>query len=329
MGFISLVSYIVTTLSKLVMGDNDERVQNILLPRFDANLQVTDFQGLLLAPVNRRLCESFVINQVAHLKETRNARHELLVLELVPSDSQPDPPHRSQANFPPFVRAERSGGISQPAGEDSHSASPAGSSVSIGVLSKDTLNANDSLFIPGRKKHVPFQKHLSELRRNYDLLHTLTFSPSTRPSLAQVMVLMQVLSDHSRYYGIFKRQCYWYAGTLCETLKQLYSGQVTDDARNGQAGKYGVIPIVPHADPVDVQAILPKYRTEWDLYVREGAKMATPEEVETLLARERAEMAAREEVRIRELAAKDAELAALKEVLAGHSRQVSSDVPKI
>jgi hypothetical protein len=104
-------------------------------------------------------------------------------------------------------------------GSQSSPASPSSSSTSvtfvacvtsIKALTHGKIKARDELFILVSKL-IPFLWPANEI------LDTITFS--TTVSLAQVMVMMKVLTNHAPHYDILSHQCYWYAATLFTMLQ--------------------------------------------------------------------------------------------------------------
>jgi len=282
----SFLSTIRSALSNLFTSET-ETAQHFLEPY--SRIPVTLFHSLLAAKVNRTLVESCVVTRVIHCKHAVNVYHELLVLEIT-SPSHPDIPH--------FLYAERADREGESCGIQSSAKSPSSSSASVSSSSNGSIKARDQLFVPDPKS-ISFHKHISVFRQSHRIIHTITFS--TEVSLAQVMVMMQVLSNHSQYYDLFRYRCYWYATRLFVMLQEEFPSDVRDNNNNNRrAGRYGSIPMTTAEKPCDVAELLRKYHIAWANYHHKDVQ-------------EQQELAAKRAQRERELAVLAEELAAVRE----------------
>ncbi|KAG1786710.1 uncharacterized protein HD556DRAFT_1449511 [Suillus plorans] len=103
-------------------------------------------------------------------------------------------------------------------------------------------------------------KYLTSMYGPYNHLCTLTFPPtSTRPSATQISVLLSVTSTHAPNYNLYHFQCYWYASTIWEAIKQLFPGYIEGTWQGPRCHYYGFK--VEKADSVEV--VCEQYVNEW------------------------------------------------------------------
>lgn len=101
-------------------------------------------------------------------------------------------------------------------------------------------------------------------------------SPATPLSLAELAGLLPLVSDQSKHYDPFSKQCYWYARAVYESIKRRY--QILDEEL-GEAyssrGKHVKLPI-----PCSVSAdVLEKIATTWLTRIEQISEVKTMSEV--------------------------------------------------
>jgi hypothetical protein len=231
---------------------NPPNVYEFLFPQGDSLCAVSDSGRFLKDKDDRELAKSCLVRKVSHFKEDNGVHHELVLIDVFSSVN----PNRTT-----FLESERCGG-EVPQRQNS-SPSPSGSSASISTLSNKSskgLNADDKIFIPGIKirENETFDKRSKILCTTNTLLYTVTLSKPC--SIAQLLVMLNVLHNSSPNYTLLEKQCYWFAGTLCEMLRVKFEGKVSDNADERKAGKYKFIPVTrPSVQP----EVLVKYDEAW------------------------------------------------------------------
>jgi hypothetical protein len=249
----SFLASLHAAVSKLFMA-NPPPMYQFLFPQGDFTCAVSDSRRFLTNKDDRTLAKSCEIRRVSHFKDVDRVNHELVLIELF---------YISKSNtIESFIESERCAG--EALQREVSSISPTGSSsASIPSLTGNGVNAEDTIFIPGTKtrENESFEKRSKNLRTTYDLLRTVHLSE--RCSVAQLLVMLNVIHDWCPNYTVLGTQCYWYAGTLCGMLKAKFGGVVTDNAEEGKAGKYKSIQI---AKCIVQPEVLLKYDEAWKAF---------------------------------------------------------------
>jgi hypothetical protein len=84
------------------------------------------------------------------------------------------------------------------------------------------------------------------------------------------MVMLEVLHDHSPHYSLFKTQCYWYAGTLWEILREEFDGEVSNNGHQAMAGRYKSLQIIDQ--PPAASDLIVRYRAAWKDFCNKEAR---------------------------------------------------------
>jgi hypothetical protein len=67
-----------------------------------------------------------------------------------------------------------------------------------------------------------------------------------RPSLTQVMVMMQVVLSSSLFYKLFKCQCYWHSSVLYAMICDEFGGWSDDETHTDWVGQFKSFPIAKY-----------------------------------------------------------------------------------
>jgi len=147
------------------------------------------------------------------------------------------------------------------------------SSTSLATLSDNCTTAKDIVFIPGNqtRRNELFDKRSKMLLKTHHLLRKITLSKSC--SVAQLMILLRVLDDQAPHYTLLKNQCYWYAGMLCEMLRQNFEGIVTDNKKELKAGKY--LSYRVSETPAVESNTRTEYDKAWEQFCNEDQQVST------------------------------------------------------
>ncbi|ESK87931.1 hypothetical protein Moror_10905 [Moniliophthora roreri MCA 2997] len=68
-------------------------------------------------------------------------------------------------------------------------------------------------------------RRLDNIHNEIHVVYTITFPKSDRPSIIDLAVLLNQVSESYTDYHIFGAQCYFYAALVCETMRELFKGQ--------------------------------------------------------------------------------------------------------
>ena len=221
-------------------------MDQFLFPQDDFTCAVSYSRRFLTNKDDRLLAKSCKIERVSHFKDVNRVYHELVLIEVVFSSGS--------NKIKTFIQSERWGG--EVPHREGSTPSPSSSSSSISSLSSNGVKAKDIIFIPGTetREKQSFDKRTNILLADHHRLRAISLSKPC--SVAQLLIMLTVLHDCSPNYTVLEKQCYWYAGTQCEMLREEFGGIVTDDSEGGRAGTY--FPIKPEE--------LVKYRKAWKVF---------------------------------------------------------------
>jgi len=195
------------------------------------------------------------LEQLSFCKATKNKQHEFIVLHFRHWDPSVTATARLIVDRAPNT-SQRNSGYSKPI---MHSSS---------ITSSSALHTSalDSVLITSNTVHL--ETHLRAIYGSYKELCTLTFpatSKSAFPSATQISVLLSIISKHAPNYHLRKFQCYWFASTIWETIKQLFPGYIEATWKRGRSHYLGVE--VDTADSVDV--VCNTFADEWTRFENE------------------------------------------------------------
>ncbi|KAG1800640.1 uncharacterized protein BJ212DRAFT_1487922 [Suillus subaureus] len=149
-------------------------------------------------------------------------------------------------------------------------------SSAIASPSVSQTAARDSIFTTPNKGSA-IQHHLSTIHGRYKELCDLEFTGSARPSAIHVSILLSAVSEHAPIYDLYQYQCYWYAHTVWEALKQLFP-DCRETMRHKGRSRYLVFNI-EKADSVEV--ICEEYHSQWTRMEHEAEQKRQTEEART------------------------------------------------
>ncbi|KAF8125956.1 hypothetical protein EV363DRAFT_1072853, partial [Boletus edulis] len=184
-------------------------ISGLFLPQYNW-FETRAWHGVLILAENASSC------QLTHLEfcKTRGEKlHEFLILYFT------HPTHPGARAVTVVDRAVKD-------------RSQVSSIVSPSVASQNPTIALDRVHVMGQKDSVA--SHLSEAYGQYDKLCTLKFTsdasaqPSATlrpPSAIQLSTLLFVVTKHQPNYNLYEYNCYWFADTIFEACKELFSGQ--------------------------------------------------------------------------------------------------------
>jgi hypothetical protein len=189
-----------------------------------------------------------VLEQLMFCKATKRKQHEFIVLYFRHWD----------ASVPAtaVVVVDRA---PKPSSNDSGSSTPI--THSSGITSPSALQtpALDSVSTT-KNTGTTAHKHLESRYGQYQCLCTLTFSAtSARPSATQISVLLSIINMHAPDYHLYQFQCYWFASTVWEAIKQLFPGGLESTWQGKRSCYHGFN--VERAD--SVEAVCEEYADEW------------------------------------------------------------------
>jgi hypothetical protein len=241
-----------TALSNLFMS-NPPPMDQFLFPQDDFTCAVSYSRRFLTNKDDRLLAKSCKIERVSHFKDVNRVYHELVLIEVVFSSNS--------NKIKTFIQSERWGG--EVPHREGSTPSPSSSSSSISSLSSNGVKAKDIIFIPGTetREKQSFDKRTDILLADHHRLRTISLSKPC--SVAQLLIMLTVLHDCSPNYTVLEKQCYWYAGTQCEMLREEFGGIVSNDAEGGRAGTYGSFQVTKC--PVKPEELV-KYREAWKAF---------------------------------------------------------------
>lgn len=232
---------------------------------------------------NRIFAKSCNITMVAHIKQNNNfAAHELLVLQLV---------SQTYKDVPRFVHIERTGSLvdsewnkSQVSVGSSSNSSNSDSSSPQSYQTDGNL-AKDVLRVPSFQGKT-LDDHLSKTCGEGTILLCDVTSTTEEPmSLAQVVVMMNVISKRYPNYNPLTTQCYLYAGLLFDILVEKFDGRVRGSGKRKRAGKsrspmYFPITLPSGDREANVKRLLEQFEEAWGAFIAIEEKPAKELEVE-------------------------------------------------
>ncbi|KAF8843176.1 hypothetical protein BDN67DRAFT_964827 [Paxillus ammoniavirescens] len=175
------------------------------------------------------------VEEVVHYKHVGGKQHEFLRFKV----SHPAGPWKA------FVFAERTVKSDDEDGEPSLSneaavlSNPApSSSGSSSAHSSRAVPAWDAIYAATAKSAALDRLHVVFLKDKPRIVRTLTFNTNdTRPTVLELASLLKVTSHSAPSYSAYQNQCDWFAGTVYESLGQLFPNHIQspDPRRSGTA----------------------------------------------------------------------------------------------
>ncbi|KAG1881287.1 hypothetical protein F4604DRAFT_1534104, partial [Suillus subluteus] len=180
----------------------------------ETQLTVAEWRKVLLYSNFPPRC---VLEWLTFCKATRGKEHEFIVLYF----------RHWNASVPATARliVERALNPYQMDGRSTIMHSSSFSALQISSLISPTslqTSAIDSVLITSNTVHSHWETYLGGRYGSYKTLCTLEFSATSCPSATQISVLLFVINRHAPDYHLWKFQCYWFAMTIWETIKQLF-----------------------------------------------------------------------------------------------------------
>jgi hypothetical protein len=257
--------------------------------RRDLKISVNMWTTLALVDsVRREIATGTVVKRVTHYKSRSGKAHEKLLVEL--DVHYPE----SQDIFPTYIITER-GPDSDSGSSELSLASSSNHSLSSRSQEERRVQADDRVVVYERCPSLASVQR--RLRGDYIILCTVT--PTKSMTLAQLAILLKVVSNHSVEYDL-KYQCYWYAYTVWEVIRTHFDGTVTNDELEHKRGKY-LGKVVRKEDSVG--EVTTAFDSEWRTYCdqenkeREDAREAAREAIREAEERAEARGAAQERAR--------------------------------
>jgi hypothetical protein len=128
-------------------------------------------------------------------------------------------------------------------------------------------SAHDSILITDHSNSSRWESYLSKRYGSYKELCTLTFK-SACPSATHISVLLFVITQSAPNYDLRNAQCFWFAKTLWETIKQLFPDHIEADWKDGRSHYRGVEVETPDS----VLGVCEKYADELTLFEKRQAE---------------------------------------------------------
>lgn len=190
-----------------------------------------------------------VLEQVRFCKASKREQHEFIVLYFRHWDASVSATAHVVVDRTPKSYSNDSGSSTPTTQSSSGIASPS-------ALQTPALDSVSTSPDTGASPH----KYLKSRYGQYKRLCTLTFSAtSARPSATQISVLLSVISTHAPNYHLYQFQCYWFASTIWEAMKQLFPGYLESTWQGIHSPCYDFK--VDKADSVKV--VCEEYANEW------------------------------------------------------------------
>ncbi|KAJ8593112.1 hypothetical protein M405DRAFT_931057 [Rhizopogon salebrosus TDB-379] len=127
--------------------------------------------------------------------------------------------------------------------------------------SSNNMVAHDIATIVGSPQDAAAYLRVSQQRRSSNVLCEMQFPPSSRPSALQVSTILALVNQHSLFYSLYQRQCYWYADTVWRSLKRLFSGSEQLHTGHNSRARYAGIQLGPSDESVNV--VCERYELAW------------------------------------------------------------------
>jgi hypothetical protein len=234
----------------------------------EAKLPTSLFTTILSSAHDHELAQSCDVAQAAHMKRSGEfTAHELLLLEIRARKKASR--RLKTGRIPSSVRVERIGAGHASSSEVLLSAAVNSSADSLpdkkGRLPVVGPQAVDVLVVPHNAQS--FDRHLNKLKETHHVLRVVTFasgSACSGPSLAHVMVMMQVIAEAYPVYDPLKSQCYVFACAIFDMLHQKFDGKVEDNEHQHMAGKSGAsCALSLTSQRLDIRGLLQSFDTKW------------------------------------------------------------------
>lgn len=194
--------------------------------------------------------------RVVHTKSKQGKSHEDIRFEILAEGKTG------------WILTDRNAGSS---GSSSPSSSPSASNADLTASGSPV--AFDRIIIPTYGFPAVIDTRIKNVHAT---VCSYQISPATPLSLAELAGLLPLVSDQSKHYDPFSKQCYWYARAVYESIKRRY--QILDEVL-GEAyssrGKHAKLPI-----PCSVSAdVLEKIGTAWSTRIEQISEVKTISEV--------------------------------------------------
>lgn len=204
------------------------------------------------------------LKKMTYCKCQSGKEHEFLLLEFYhPSTSQTTILVVDRTANNPDPQNNNNGSSSRTSGIISPSASP-------------TPDATDNVFTAPKSA---IQTYLTKTFHPYLKLCTLDFSaPGVKgPSATQIAVLLSAVSKSAPQYHVYQYQCYWFAETVWEAVKRLFSGGV-EGPWISERSRYRGVKI---DNPNRVGVVCEEFNSEWANIQIEAERKEQEEEART------------------------------------------------
>ena len=246
------------------MSDNVLDPIICLYPDGNQTYSTAAWADAVLQPVHLAVACASKVLEIRHYKSRLNKLHEHLRIRV---EVRRDPDTEPRLGW---VLIER-----QPS--SSFSNSRISSSVSLNSRSPSSFSdAEDRVIIPkaGHEKDI-----VKDLRDNVDIVCELSIHPNTSFSIADLAVLLPLVTDLERKYNPFTTQCYWYASTIYRVVQGACEGYTErQGTAYGKRGKIGGIDLPRSPMP---EAAIIDLRTRWTEGKKDILAMRTIQEVGT------------------------------------------------
>jgi hypothetical protein len=139
---------------------------------------------------------------------------------------------------------------------------PNNSSRQSGLLCpslSDNTVAHDTVSIVGSPDAAT--AYLKQRFPSAQVLCKMYFPSSSRPCTLQVSTILALVNEHSLFYSLYQRQCYWYADTVWRSLKRLFSGKEDLGTDHNLRAHYAGIRLGTSDESVNV--VCERYELAW------------------------------------------------------------------
>jgi hypothetical protein len=180
------------------------------------------------------------LHHVEHHKCSDGAGHEFLVFHFT---------HWDSSSATGIVCAERA-------------VNPGNSSRQSGLICpsfSDNIVAHDTVSIVGSSHAAT--AYLEQKYPSSIVLCKMYFPSRSRPSALQVSTILALVNEHSLFYSLYQRQCYWYADTVWRSLKRLFFGNEDLGTDHNLRARYAGVQLGPCDKSVDV--VCERYELAW------------------------------------------------------------------
>ncbi|KAG1886877.1 uncharacterized protein F5891DRAFT_1224779 [Suillus fuscotomentosus] len=169
--------------------------------------------------------------------------------------------------------------------------------ISPSPSSKQTAASDHALLLGSPNDAI---RHLRDKPGRYKKLCTLTFSPSSAPSVLHVAAILCLVHRQAPAYNLYEKQCFWYADSVWMSLKNIFpQNQESCKDHNARTHYCGVAISGPSS--ATVEAVCAAYPPEWQKTMDKLAQLKQCCEAELAQSRQEgfaeAEQAAEERVR--------------------------------